>query len=61
MTVATNQHSTLLSIYRNIQPTTLPTSQYELQNITEGKQFYSQIAGRAGTAVSFPVTSGQQL
>jgi len=61
MAVAPNQHSTLLLIYRNIKPTTIPTSQYELHNITEGNQFSGQIAGRAGIAVSFPVTSGQQF
>jgi len=61
MTVATNQHSTLLLIYRNIKPTAIPTSGYELHNITEGKRVFGQVASRVGTAVSVRVTSGQQL
>jgi len=61
MTVATNQQSTLLLIYRNIKPTNITTFQYDLHNITEAKQVFGQTAGRAGTAVSFTVTSGQQL
>jgi hypothetical protein len=61
MPVATNQHSTLLLIYRNMKPTTIATSQYELHNITEGNQFSGQIAVRVGIAVSFPVTSGKQF